>query len=87
MTTMYPEGRVGPGVRRFAMPQGESLIGREVVIRDWYGDVHATVTGTHEDLRGFLGSLDITLPNGRKTTMSLNATREIEVCISQEVAA
>jgi len=56
-TIIRPEGRAfdAPGVRFWAVPQIEALVGQEVEIRDWYATFSATVEGVAEvsDRTGF----------------------------------
>jgi len=83
-TILRPEGRDhrAEGQRYWTIPQCESLIGREVEIRDWYVTFRATVEGIAEiSQRGFVSALTLTYQSRHGETVtrpfSLNVTREI----------
>jgi hypothetical protein len=84
-TIVRPEGTAfnAPGQRYWTIPQCESLIGRDVIVRDWYATFPARVEGIAEvGKSGFVTCLLLTYAarDGQVTrAFSLNITREIEV--------
>jgi len=69
------------GRYEFRPDLGESIVGRDVEIRDWYGDVRARVLEVHiSELSGYPCGLGLELADGRRVPVfALTSTREIEV--------
>lgn len=68
------------GVYAFPPSLEDAVVGRDVEIRDWYGDTRAEVLGVSLGLSGYPAALELRLEDGRHVpAFSLNCTREIEV--------
>lgn len=68
------------GVHEFPPNLGDSIIGRVVVIRDWYGEVRGKVLSVALGRAGYPATLELEAENGKHVpAFSLHTTREIQV--------